>query len=52
MRRLSHYSNFSVFDLSPLLVRVFSHYPRRGNPDGRSKSAQKSLKTFKTLIVG
>ncbi len=111
--RLSHYSNFSVFDLfgifrTPLLVCVFSHYPRRVipsirnnlhlgcvkapriddrrlaanspvlfntreftivdfrelsrdpkyrlfliegiNPEGRSKSAQKSLKTFRVCL--
>ncbi len=88
---LSHYSNFSVFDLfdilknsfpqerrffpgnvagtssparvnssakassslvrTPLLVRVFSHCPRRGDLYRRSKSVQKSLKTFKTRNV-
>jgi len=55
--RLSHYSNFSVFDLfgilrMPLLGRVFTHCPRTGNPYGHSKSAQKYLKTFKTQNVG
>ena len=54
---LSHYSDFFVFDLfgafqMPFLSRVFSHGPRKGAPKGHLKSAQKSLKTFKTLIVG
>ena len=55
--RLSHYLNFSVFDLfgifeTPLFGRVFSHWPQSGNPKGRSKSAQKYLKTFKTHTSG
>jgi len=55
--RLFHDLNFSVFDLfgifrTPLFGRVFLHWPQSGNPKGRSKSAQKYLKTFKTHIVG
>jgi hypothetical protein len=54
--RLSHYSDFTVFDLfgrfqMPFLGRVLSHDLRKGHPKGHLKSAQKSLKTFKTLIV-
>jgi hypothetical protein len=55
--RPSHYWNFPVFDLfgifqMPLFGHVFSHCPQNGNPIGHLKSAQKSLKTSKTPIVG
>ncbi len=39
---LSHYLNFPVFDLFGIF-----RTPLCRNPCGRSKSAQKSLKTFK-----
>ena len=54
---LSQYSDFPVFDLfgifqMPFFGRVFTHCPQKGTPNEHLKSAQKSLKTFKTLILG